>query len=79
MPETGKATRYRIEILAPVGSDGRMTHDTYTTGAGYIVDHHPGRVLVKLDGGRDDKDRPVLSASYGGGIRTIVRPTEEKP
>lgn len=66
-------TRYEIEILAP-GTGGKTLCDRYTTGVRYACDHTAERILVKLDDGRDDKDRPVISASYGGGMRAVVRP-----
>lgn len=79
MPEPD---RYKIEVLAPSGGS-RMTLDTYTTGVDYAVDHSGERILVKLDHGLDDKGRPVIAASYGGGMRHITRPvvakTEETP
>jgi hypothetical protein len=70
--------RYEIEILAPTGG-GRMTLDTYTTGVNYAVDHADERILVKLQDGRDEKGRPVIAASYGARMRTVVRPVEEAP
>lgn len=66
-------TRYEIEILAP-STDGKTLCDRYTTGVRYAVDHSAARILVKLDDGRDDKDRPVISATYGGGMRAVIRP-----